>query len=247
VQFAVQGKLVSVLEVNPRASRTVPFISKATGVALAKVAALCMVGKTLEELGATAEPQPRHAAVKESVFPFARFANVDTILGPEMKSTGEVMGLAPDFASAFAKSQLAAGTRLPTGGKVFLSVKDEDKPAVVDLARRLRAMGFTLATTAGTGHYLAQKGIDTERLLKVTEGRPHVVDKIVDGEIALVINTTTGKQEIADSFSIRRESLMHAVPYFTTVQAARMAVSAMEALRREPLVYRALQDYLRPA
>jgi carbamoyl-phosphate synthase large subunit len=245
-QFAIQGKTVYVLEVNPRASRTVPFISKATGVALAKVAALCMVGKTLEELGATAEPQPRHAAVKESVFPFARFANVDTILGPEMKSTGEVMGLAPDFASAFAKSQLAAGTRLPKSGKVFLSVKDEDKPAVVDLARRLRAMGFTLATTSGTGEYLAQKGIPTERVLKVTEGRPHVVDKIVDGEIALVINTTTGKQEIADSFSIRREALMHAVPYFTTVQAARMAVSAMEALRRDPLVYRALQDYLRP-
>ncbi|HVE83484.1 MAG TPA: carbamoyl-phosphate synthase large subunit [Myxococcales bacterium] len=246
VQFAIQGKAVHVLEVNPRASRTVPFISKATGVPLAKLAALCMVGKTLEELGATREMEPRHAAVKESVFPFARFAGVDTILGPEMKSTGEVMGIGPDFASAFAKSQLAAGTRLPVSGKVFLSVKDDDKPAVVDLARRLRGMGFTLVTTAGTCRYLEHKGISTERVLKVTEGRPHVVDKIVDGEIALVINTTTGKQEIADSFSIRREALMHGVPYFTTVQAARMAVSAMESMRREPLVYRALQDYLRP-
>jgi carbamoyl-phosphate synthase large subunit len=244
VQFAIQGKTIFILEVNPRASRTVPFISKATGVPLAKIAALCMVGKTLDELGHTREPQPTHVTVKESVFPFARFSNVDTILGPEMKSTGEVMGIARDFGSAFAKSQLAAGTRLPASGKVFISVRDEDKPAVVDLARRLKALGFSLVATGGTHRYLRQKGLDTVRVLKVTEGRPSIVDKIVDREIALVINTTSGKQEIADSFSIRREALMHGVPYFTTVQAARMAVSAIESLAQRPLDYRALQEYL---
>jgi carbamoyl-phosphate synthase large subunit len=245
VQFAIQGKAIYVLEVNPRASRTVPFISKATGVALAKIASLCMVGKTLAELGHTREPEVRHVAVKESVFPFARFAGVDVILGPEMKSTGEVMGIANDFPSAFAKSQAAAGTRLPRSGKVFISVKNDDKPAVVDLARRLRALGFTVVATGGTHQYLCSKGVETERVLKVAEGRPHCVDKIVDGEIVLVINTTFGKKEIEDSFSIRREALMHGVPYFTTVQAARMAVGALEALLRKELPVRPLQEYLR--
>jgi carbamoyl-phosphate synthase large subunit len=183
-------------------------------------------------------------AVKESVFPFARFAGVDVILGPEMKSTGEVMGLAMDYASAFAKSQLAAGVKLPKSGKVFISVKDEDKPAVVDLARRLRSMGFTLVATSGTYAYLATKGIEAQKVQKVKEGRPNIVDKIVDGEIAMVINTTFGKQEISDSFSIRRESLMHSVPYYTTVQAARMAVGALEALKRTDLSVKPLQEYL---
>ncbi len=246
VQFAIQGKAIYVLEVNPRASRTVPFVSKASGVPLAKIAALCMVGKTLEELGRLEMPEYRHVAVKESVFPFARFAGVDVILGPEMKSTGEVMGLSEQFPAAFAKSQLAAGVRLPTsGGKVFISVKDDDKPAVVDLAKRLRALGFELVTTGGTHRYLAGKGISTEQVRKVTEGRPHIVDKIVDGDIVLVINTTFGRKEIEDSFSIRRESLMHGLPYYTTVQAARMAVAGLEALVRGPLEVRALQDYLR--
>jgi carbamoyl-phosphate synthase large subunit len=231
--------------VNPRASRTVPFISKATGVSLAKLAALCMVGKTLEELGHTQEVEFQHVAVKESVFPFARFAGVDVILGPEMKSTGEVMGLADDYPSAFAKSQLAAGVKLPRSGKVFISVKDEDKPAVVDLARRLRAMGFELVATGGTHSYLATKGIQAQRVLKVKEGRPNIVDKIVDGAIVLVINTTFGKQEISDSFSIRREALMHGIPYYTTVQQARMAVGALEALRRSDLGVKPLQDYLK--
>ncbi|HSP79282.1 MAG TPA: carbamoyl-phosphate synthase large subunit, partial [Myxococcaceae bacterium] len=198
VQFAIQGKTIYVLEVNPRASRTVPFISKATGVPLAKLASLCMVGKTLAELGCTQEPEFRHVAVKESVFPFARFAGVDVILGPEMKSTGEVMGIAEDFPSAFAKSQQAAGVKLPKSGKVFISVKDDDKPAVVDLARRLRSLGFKLMATDGTYKYLSTKGIELEKVLKVAEGRPHCVDKIVDGEIVLVINSTFGKQEIAD-------------------------------------------------
>jgi carbamoyl-phosphate synthase large subunit len=244
VQFAIQGKTIYVLEVNPRASRTVPFISKATGRQLAKIASLCMVGKTLEELGATHEPEFRHVAVKESVFPFARFAGVDVILGPEMKSTGEVMGIADDFPAAFAKSQQAAGVKLPRSGKIFISVRNDDKPAVVDLARRLRTLGFKLVTTGGTHGYLATKGIETEKVLKVAEGRPHIVDKIVDGEIVLVINTTFGKQEISDSFSIRREALMHSVPYFTTVQAARMAVGAMESLMHTELTVKPLQDYL---
>ncbi len=244
VQFAIQGKAIYVLEVNPRASRTVPFISKATGVALAKIASLCMVGKTLAELGHTQMPEFKHVAVKESVFPFARFAGVDVILGPEMKSTGEVMGIADDYSSAFAKSQAAAGTKLPRSGKVFISVKNDDKPAVVDLARRLRTLGFKLVATGGTHAYLQSKGIEVERVLKVTEGRPHCVDKIVDGQIVLVINSTFGKQEIADSFSIRRESLMHGVPYFTTVQAARMAVGALEAMMQKELTVRPLQEYI---
>ena len=244
VQFAIQGQTIYVLEVNPRASRTVPFISKATGVELAKIAALCMVGKTLRELDAPREVEMKHVAVKESVFPFARFPGVDVILGPEMKSTGEVMGIADDYYSAFAKSELAAGSALPTSGTVFISVKDEDKPAMVDLAKRLRALGFRIVATGGTHRYLVNKGIPTEHVLKVTEGRPHVVDKIVDGEVDLVINTTFGKKEIADSFSIRRESLMHSVPYYTTVQAARMAVGAIEALVRGRIPVMALQDAL---
>ncbi len=244
VQFAIQGKTIYVLEVNPRASRTVPFVSKATGVPLAKIAALCMVGKTLEELGHTTERHFAHKAVKESVFPFARFQGVDVILGPEMKSTGEVMGLASDWATAFAKSQLAAGVKLPKTGRVFLSVKDDDKPALVDIARRLRALGFTLTATGGTHRYLKGKGIDCELVLKVTEGRPSCVDKIVDGQIQLVINSTFGQQEIADSFSIRREALMHGIPYYTTVQSGRMAVEALEALARGPLGVKPLQEHL---
>jgi carbamoyl-phosphate synthase large subunit len=246
VQFAIQGKTIYVLEVNPRASRTVPFISKATGVPLAKIAALCMVGQTLKEQGYTKDLEIRHVAVKESVFPFARFSGVDVLLGPEMKSTGEVMGLSDSFPTAFAKSQLAAGVKLPrpSHGKVFISVKDDDKPAVVDLARRLRALGFELIATGGTHRYLVQKGVETESVKKVTEGRPNIVDKIVDGEIGLVINTTFGQQEIADSFSIRRESLMHGIPYYTTVQAARMAVGALESYLPADLPVQALQDYL---
>ncbi|HMK72200.1 MAG TPA: carbamoyl-phosphate synthase large subunit, partial [Myxococcaceae bacterium] len=198
VQYAIQGKALYVLEVNPRASRTVPFISKATGVPLAKLAALCMMGKTLAELNPPRDVEMRHVAVKESVFPFARFSNVDVILGPEMKSTGEVMGLARDFPSAFAKSELAAGVKLPRSGTVFISVKDDDKPAVVDLAKRLRALGFSICATGGTHRYLLSKGIPNEMVRKVKEGRPHVVDRIVDGKVALVVNTTFGKQEIAD-------------------------------------------------
>jgi carbamoyl-phosphate synthase large subunit len=245
VQFAVQkGDDVYVLEANPRASRTVPFVSKATGLPLAKIASLCMVGKTLEELGYTHEPSPRHFSVKESVFPFVKFPGVDTILGPEMKSTGEVMGIDLDYRMAFAKSQLAAGNDLPIeAGKAFLSVRNEDKAGLVVVAQGLSAMGFEIVATSGTASYLGQRGIRCQRVNKVAEGHPNVVDQIKNGEISLVINTTAGRQEQIDSFSIRRETLNLALPYFTTIQAAQAAVSAMDALRKSAPGVKALQDY----
>ncbi|MDP2269620.1 MAG: carbamoyl-phosphate synthase large subunit [Archangium sp.] len=245
VQFAVQGKAIYVLEVNPRASRTVPFIAKATGLALAKVAALCMAGKTLAEQGVLKDPEMKHYAVKESVFPFARFNNTDVILGPEMKSTGEVMGLDGSVHAAFAKSTLASGSALPKGGTVFVSVKDDDKPGLVDMAKRLRALGFTLCATGGTLDYLGRKGIPAERVNKVREGSPHIVDRMISKEIALVINTTSGKKEISDSYTIRREALTRGLPYFTTMEAARMGVGALEAQSRGPREYKPIQDWLK--
>jgi carbamoyl-phosphate synthase large subunit len=245
VQFAVQGKAIYVLEVNPRASRTVPFIAKATGVPLAKVAALCMAGKSLAEQGLTADPEVRHVAVKESVFPFARFPNTDVILGPEMKSTGEVMGLDSTVSAAFAKSQLASGAKLPKAGNVFVSVKDDDKPALVDVARRLRALGFSLVATGGTVDYLARKGIAAERINKVRQGSPHIVDRMVAKDIALVINTTAGKKAVSDSYDIRREALTRGLAYFTTIEAARMGVAAIEAQATSSRTYKPIQDWLR--
>jgi len=233
-----------VLEVNPRASRTVPFIAKATGIPLAKVAALCMAGKSLAEQGLTEDPVVHHVAVKESVFPFARFTNTDVILGPEMKSTGEVMGLDSRVEVAFGKSQLACGSKLPRGGVAFLSVRDDDKPALVDLARRLKALGFSLCATGGTVDYLAKKGVVAARVNKVLEGPPHVVDMILKGEISLVINTTEGKKEIADSYSIRREALVRGIAYQTTMEAARMVVGSLEAQARGPWQYKPLQEWL---
>jgi carbamoyl-phosphate synthase large subunit len=244
VQFAVQGKAVYVLEVNPRASRTIPFVSKATGVPLARVAALCMAGQTLEEQGVTEEVRPRHVSVKESVFPFARFSNTDVILGPEMKSTGEVMGMASTVEVAFGKSQLAAGTTLPSTGTIFLSVKDTDKPALVDIARRLARLGFTLCATGGTHQYLQTKDVNVARVRKVSEGSPHIGDEIALGKLAMLVNTTGGKREVTDGYQLRREALMRGVPYFTTVEAARMAVGAMEAAATGATTYRPLQDYL---
>ncbi len=246
VQFAVQGKAIYVLEVNPRASRTVPFISKATGVPLARIASLCMVGRSLASLGLTRDPEVHHVAVKESVFPFARFSNTDVILGPEMKSTGEVMGIDSRVDAAFAKSQLAAGTKLPTGGNAFVSVKDDDKPGLVDLARRLKALGFGLLATGGTHDYLEKKGVPTTKVNKVLEGSPHIVDRVHAGEVTLVFNTTAGKKEIADSFSIRRESLLKGVAHFTTLEAARMIVGALEAQATSKREYKPIQEWLKP-
>jgi carbamoyl-phosphate synthase large subunit len=248
VQFAIQGDDIYVLEVNPRASRTVPFVGKATGLPLAKVAALCMVGRTLREQGITATPRPRHVSVKESVFPFARFRGVDTMLGPEMRSTGEVMGISSEFETAFLKAQAGAGNTLPVprpGERLcaFVSVKDGDKPVIVDVARRLVSLGFELLATAGTARYLGERGIATTPVLKVGEGRPSIVDRIIDDEVHFVINTTAGKREIADSYSIRRETLMHRLPYFTTLTGARAAVGAMERAAASRPEVRSLQEY----
>jgi carbamoyl-phosphate synthase large subunit len=246
VQFAIQGRDVYVLEVNPRASRTVPFVGKATGLPLAQAGALCMVGKTLEEAGIHGSARPAHVSVKEAVFPFSRFPGVDTMLGPEMRSTGEVMGIASDFEQAFWKAQSAAFNTLPAGGegkRAFLSVKDSDKPAAAEVARKLVALGFEVLATAGTAAFLGQRGIPATAVRKVQEGRPSIVDRIKDGDVHLVFNTTAGKQEIADSYSIRRETLMKGLPYFTTLTGARAAVGAMEAARGGRTGVRSLQEY----
>jgi carbamoyl-phosphate synthase large subunit len=244
VQFAVprDGRGIFILEVNPRASRTVPFVSKVTGIPLAKVAARIAVGKTLRDMGIK-EVTPKHVAVKEAVFPFAKFAGVDTILGPEMRSTGEVMGIASNFATAFGKSQIGAGTKLPTGGCAFISVQDSDKPGTAAVAKGLVDLGFEVVATVGTHDFLSSRGIDVKRVNKVREGRPHIVDRILDGGIHLVINTTSGAEAIKDSFPIRRNALLKGVPYYTTLSAARAAVGAIAELRSGKMTVRSLQEY----
>jgi len=228
VQFAVQGDTIYVLEVNPRASRTAPFVSKAIGAPLAKIAARCMAGRSLREQGFASEIVPPYYSVKEAVFPFIKFPGVDTILGPEMKSTGEVMGVGQTFAEAFVKSQLAAGVRLPAGGRVFLSVRDADKPATIDIARQLAALGFELVATRGTATALQAAGLVVAPVNKVTEGQPHIVDSIKNGEIALIINTVDEKKSsIEDSWSIRNAALQGRVTYYTTVAGARAAATGI--------------------
>jgi carbamoyl-phosphate synthase large subunit len=244
VQFAIRDGEIYILEVNPRASRTVPFVSKATGRPLAKLAARVMAGKTLKELGIETEIEPKHIAVKESVFPFVKFPGVDTLLGPEMKSTGEVMGIDVDFARAFAKAQLGAGVRLPLSGAVFLSVRDSDKKHIVSPAKKLYDSGFELVATRGTASYLQEKGIPVKVVNKVVEGRPHIVDAIKNNEICMVINTTQGAQAVADSYSIRRNTLVSNIAYFTTTSGAKAAVDGILAMLREDLEAKALQDYL---
>ncbi|MCD6061313.1 MAG: carbamoyl-phosphate synthase large subunit, partial [Moraxellaceae bacterium] len=229
VQFAVKGSDVYVLEVNPRASRTVPFVSKCIGTSLAKVAARCMAGKTLQEQKFTKEIIPPYFSVKEAVFPFAKFPGVDPILGPEMKSTGEVMGVGASFGEAFHKAVLGSNERLPTGGKAFISVRDTDKPHLADIGRELIALGFELVATGGTQRELEATGIKCQRVNKVTEGRPHVVDMLKNGEIQLVINTTEGKQAQQDSFSIRRSALQGKVYYTTTISGAEAVCLALRA------------------
>jgi carbamoyl-phosphate synthase large subunit len=243
VQFAVRDGDIYVLEVNPRGSRTVPFVSKAIGAPLAKLAMKVMIGKTLDQLGFTKAPVPAHVSVKEAVFPFTKFAGVDVLLGPEMKSTGEVMGMDADFGWAFAKSQTAAGVSLPRGGTALLSVKDQDKPAALDVARKLRQLGFRIEATRGTAAYLREHGVDSDAVNKVTEGRPHLVDHIKNGEISLVINTVWGQASQADSASIRREALQRGVPYCTTMPGARAAAMAVEAMLKKGLTIRSLQEY----
>ncbi|WP_299439490.1 carbamoyl-phosphate synthase large subunit [uncultured Rhodospira sp.] len=242
IQFALKDDTVYLLEVNPRASRTVPFVAKATGVPVAKVAARVMAGEKLAAFGLSDRPLD-HVAVKEAVFPFARFPGVDIVLGPEMKSTGEVMGLDKDLDRAFAKAQLGAGSAPPTEGTVFLSVRHEDKMAIVEEARALADMGFRILATRGTADHLDSLGIPVEVINKVREGRPHCVDAMISGQIHMVINTTAGAQSLKDSFDIRRTALMRTIPHYTTLQGARAAVKAIAALKREKLDVKPLQSY----
>jgi len=232
-QFAIQQDeegedTIFLLEVNPRASRTVPFVSKATGMPLAKIAARCMAGKTLAEQGATKEIVPGYFSVKEAIFPFAKFQNVDPILGPEMRSTGEVMGVGRSFGAAFARAQEAGGIKAPPIGKAFISVRDPDKRRVLGVAQDLAKRGYGLVATGGTADYLRANGLDCDRINKVIEGRPHIVDLIKNGEIVYIVNTTEGKQAIADSFSIRREALQQRVTYSTTIAGARALLTSLD-------------------
>ncbi len=243
VQFAVKDSEVFILEVNPRASRTVPFVSKAIGVPLARLAAKVMVGRSLADLGFTAEIVPEHISVKEAVFPFIKFPGVDSLLGPEMRSTGEVMGISDKFGLAYAKAQLAAGMELPLQGTALLSIKDGDKEAVLPVAEKLDAMGFRILATGGTRNYLVERGIPADFVRKVREGRPHVVDAIINREVHIVINTVEGVQSIADSYTIRRSAVDQNLAYFTTVPGARAVVLGIEALRRKDWDVKPLQDF----
>ena len=243
VQFAIQGESVYVLEVNPRASRTVPFVSKASGVPLAKIAARCMAGQSLAAQGVTKEVVPPFYAVKEAVFPFIKFPGVDTILGPEMKSTGEVMGIDRCFGNAYAKAQIASGTLLPRSGNAFISVRNKDKQPILKTAEKLVRMGFKIIATRGTAGFLQEHGIISEVVNKVVEGRPHIVDRMKNHEIDLVINTPTGTAAKLDSYSIRRTALTYSIPYFTTVAGAREAVNGIEAILGGEMNVLPLQEY----
>ncbi|MET0748658.1 MAG: ATP-grasp domain-containing protein, partial [Rhizobium sp.] len=248
VQYAIKDGVVYVLEVNPRASRTVPFVAKAIGAPIAKIAARIMAGESLDAAFAAYGEKPdlrnlKHIAVKEAVFPFARFPGVDTLLGPEMRSTGEVIGLDTDFALAFAKAQLGAGVELPRGGTVFVAVRDDDKPRVLPAIRMLVEQGFKVMATGGTARYLAEHGIATSKINKVLEGRPHIEDAIRNRQVQLVINTTDSNKAISDSKSIRRATLMQKVPYYTTMAGAEAAAMAIRALKAGNLEVRTLQSY----
>ena len=243
VQLAVQDQDIYVLEVNPRASRTVPFVSKCIGVSLAQIAARCMAGTSLIEQGFTEEIIPTRIYVKESVFPFVKFPGVDPILGPEMKSTGEVMGVGDSFGEAFAKAALGAGVLLPDGGRAFISVKESDKPGLAALCRDLVDLGFSLVATRGTARTLSEAGIETDVINKVTQGRPHVADMLKNEQIDLIVNTTEGHQSIADSAVIRRLALQNKVCYTTTLTGGEAYCIAIRYSRANPdETVRCLQD-----
>jgi carbamoyl-phosphate synthase large subunit len=242
VQYAIKDGDIYVLEVNPRASRTVPFVAKVIGLPVAKIAARIMAGESLASFKLT-RPQFDHIGVKEAVFPFARFPGVDTVLGPEMKSTGEVMGIDRNFAIAFAKSQIGGGSRLPREGTVFVSVRDADKPRVLEAIQLLVSLGFRIIATSGTQRYLAEQGLPASKINKVLEGRPHIVDAIKNGEVQLVFNTTEGATALADSRSLRRAALLHKVPYYTTLSGAVAAAQGIKAYLGGDLEVRTLQSY----
>jgi carbamoyl-phosphate synthase large subunit len=247
VQYAIQGGEIYVLEVNPRASRTVPFVAKAIGLPVAAIASRVMAGETLKSMNLKKPnhffQEGGHISVKEAVLPFARFPGVDTILGPEMRSTGEVMGIDVNFGRAFAKSQIGAGVKLPTSGTVFISVREADKDLIEAPARALVEMGFSLVATRGTAKVLAAAGLSVDVVNKVLEGRPHVVDSLKNGAIHLVFNTTDGQQALIDSSSIRRAALTLKVPYYTTMAGAAAAIQAIQALRAGSLEVAPLQSY----
>jgi carbamoyl-phosphate synthase large subunit len=240
IQFAVKGEEIYVLEANPRASRTVPFVAKAVGAPIAAIAAKVMAGRPLTDFDLR-HASPRRIAIKEAVFPFARFPGVDPQLGPEMRSTGEVMGWDDDFGMAFLKSQLGGGVRLPAEGTVFISVRDSDKPGAVDAARKLDQMGFTLLATSGTASYLEESGVPVKRINKVLEGQPHIVDAMINGDVQLVFNTTEGAASLADSASIRRTAVARKIPYFTTLAASIASVQAIASMKTREISVRALQ------
>ena len=241
VQFAVHRKTVYVLEVNPRASRTVPFVSKATGVPLARVAARVLAGVKLADLDLGDELVPHQVSVKEAVLPFDKIPDADTVLGPEMRSTGEVMGYADSFGLAFAKSQISVYQGLPTEGAVAITVHDEDKPNMVPIARRFHELGFTIFATEGTATYLRARGVPCHRILKVHEGRPNLLDRIVSGEVQLLLNTPLGKHAQYDDYMIRRAAVARRVPYTTTLSAASAAADAIIGLRHRRHTVRSLQ------
>jgi carbamoyl-phosphate synthase large subunit len=248
VQYAIKNGDIYVLEVNPRASRTVPFVAKVVGLPVAKIAARTMAGESLASFKLPRLSfdlrKTRHVGVKEAVFPFARFGDrVDTVLGPEMKSTGEVMGIDRDYSVAFAKSQLGGGARLPKAGTVFVSVRDSDKPRILEAMRTLHSLGFQVIATSGTQRYLAENGVEADKINKVAEGRPHIVDAIKNGRVQLVFNTTEGATALADSHSLRRAALLHKVPYYTTLSGAVAAAQGIKAYLGGDLEVRALQSY----
>jgi len=244
IQYAVKNNVVYVLEVNPRASRTIPFVSKAIGIPLANLATKIMLGKTLEELGFTKEKEINHVAVKESVFPFIRFPGADAILGPEMKSTGEVMGIDSTFGVAYAKSQIAAGQKLPQKGNVFISVKNQDKRNIVFIAKKLADLGFKIMATSGTADALIRNDIEVEILPKLLEGRPNIIDLIKDGKVDLIINTPAGKATKEDEAKIRSQAILYSVPLITTVAGAQASVNGIENLIKKPEIsVKSIQEY----
>ncbi len=247
IQYAIKNDQVYVLEVNPRASRTVPYVSKATGVPWAKVATQVILGKSLKELGILREVEIKHNAIKEAVFPFNRFPGIDIVLGPEMKSTGEVMGIDASFGVAFMKSQIAAGQNLPLKGKVFISVKDSDKRAIVFVVKKLVDLGFSIVVTSGTAEVLGKAGIEVREVFKIGEGRPNIMDLVKNNEISLIINTPSGKKKMKeDEARIRSSAVFHRIPVITTVSGARAAVNGIEAITKKGFEVHALQDYHSP-
>jgi len=243
VQYAIQDEEVYLLEVNPRASRTVPFVSKATGLPLAKFAARVMAGKTLKELGVTKDPAPDIVSAKEVVLPFIKFPGVDILLGPEMRSTGEVMGIDATMGLAYAKSQVAAGNNVPQSGTVFLSLNDRDKPNMGGLGKELIGLGFRIIATRGTAEALRAQGIEAETVCKVGEGRPNIVDRMINGEVDWIINTPLGMDSKFDERAIRRTALERSLPTMTTLAAAEAAIRGIRAVREGTLSVRSLQEY----